>query len=84
MRTTIDIPEELFKKAKIKAAEQGVSLRELVIRGLQKTLSDVHAKPDSSRLPKLPIGNRKPFDMSNDEIQTLLAAEETDWYGSSR
>jgi hypothetical protein len=37
MRTSIDIPDEIFKKAKITAAEQGVTIKELVIRGLQKT-----------------------------------------------
>jgi len=84
MRTTIDIPDEIFKKAKITAAEQGVSIKELVIRGLQKTLNEQTAKPDASRLPKLPVGNRKAYDLSNEQIQSLLAAEEAGWYGSSR
>ena len=84
MRTSIDIPDEIFKKAKITAAEQGITIKELVIRGLQKTLNEQSAKPDASRLPKLSKGNRKPYDLSNQEIQSLLAAEEAGWYGSSR
>lgn len=35
MKTTIEIPESLFRKAKAKAAMDGLSLRELFIRGLQ-------------------------------------------------
>ncbi|MCB1123461.1 MAG: hypothetical protein KJT03_18050 [Verrucomicrobiae bacterium] len=84
MRTSIDIPDDLFKKAKITAAQQGVSIKELVIRGLQKTLNEQSAKPDASRLPKLPAGKRKAYDLSNEQIQSLLAAEEAGWYGSSR
>ena len=84
MRTSIDIPDEIFKKAKITAAEQGVTIKELVIRGLQKTLNELSAKPDASRLPKLSSGNRKSYELSNEQIQSLLAAEEAGWYGSSR
>lgn len=29
MRTTVDIPDELMKKAKMKAIEKGLSLKEL-------------------------------------------------------
>lgn len=40
MRTSVDIPDELMKKAKIKAVEEEISLRELIIRGLQKEIGD--------------------------------------------
>ncbi len=35
MKTTIEIPEKLFRKAKARAALEGISLREFVLRGLQ-------------------------------------------------
>jgi hypothetical protein len=38
MRTSVDIPDEIMKKAKIKAVEEGISLRELIIRGLKNEL----------------------------------------------
>lgn len=38
MRTTIDIPEPLFRAAKHRAAEEGVSLREIVLRALRANL----------------------------------------------
>lgn len=39
MRTTIDIPDELMKKAKIKAIEEGVSLKKLFTGILEKELA---------------------------------------------
>jgi len=38
MRTTIDIPDHLFRRAKKAAAEQGVALREIVLRALRAHL----------------------------------------------
>lgn len=39
MRTTIDLPAELMKKAKKKAIEEGITLKELFTRTLEKELS---------------------------------------------
>ncbi|MEX0905141.1 MAG: hypothetical protein WD028_05445 [Balneolaceae bacterium] len=39
MRTTINIPDHLMKKAKMKAVEEGISLKELFTRSLEKELS---------------------------------------------
>lgn len=41
MRTTINIPDHLFKKAKIKAVEEGISLKELFTRCLENELSEM-------------------------------------------
>lgn len=38
VRTTIDIPDQLFRRAKKAAAEQGVALREIVLRALRSHL----------------------------------------------
>lgn len=39
MRTTIDLPDKLMKKAKKKAIEEGITLKELFTRTLEKELS---------------------------------------------
>lgn len=39
MKTTIEIPDLLFRKAKSKAAERGQTLRELVIEALREKLA---------------------------------------------
>ncbi len=52
MRTTIDLPDDLMKSAKIRAVEEGISLKQLFIRALntelnssKKIISDEPAKP---------------------------------------
>jgi hypothetical protein len=39
MRTTIDLPDHLFKKAKLEAIERGVSLKDLFTLALEKELT---------------------------------------------
>ncbi len=45
MKTTIDIPEALYRRAKIRAVETGRTLKELVLSSLERELS-----PTSSSL----------------------------------
>ena len=45
MRTTIDIPTPLFKRAKAAAARQGTTLRDIVVRALEADL----AKPAAAK-----------------------------------
>ena len=39
MKTTIDIPEPLYKAAKIRAVERGQSLKQIVLRSLERELN---------------------------------------------
>ena len=82
MKTTIDIPEPLYKRAKILAVERGQTLREIVVASLQRELDSppVAAEPPTSYWAKrrlLPEFQRlsesgalapKPGDRSIDEI----------------
>lgn len=40
IKTTIDIPEPLYKKAKIRAIEQGQTLKQLVLTSLERELEN--------------------------------------------
>lgn len=45
MRTTIDLPDDLLRRAKIHAAEKGVTLKEVFAAGLEKELSEAKREP---------------------------------------
>ena len=38
MRTTVDIPDPLYRRLKIEAAQRGCSVKELVLRGVRTEL----------------------------------------------
>jgi hypothetical protein len=44
VRTTVDIPDSLYRNLKSKAAEEGRSIKELILRGVE---AELH--PESSR-----------------------------------
>ena len=50
MKTTIDIPESLYRKAKIRAIERGQTLKQIVLTSLERELepSAVAADPPVS------------------------------------
>ena len=53
MRTTIEIPDDLFRKAKAQAALEGVRLRDVIERGLRLALAE--PAPPASRRVRLPL-----------------------------
>jgi hypothetical protein len=44
MKTTLEIPDSVFRRAKAKAAEQGIPLRQFVTEAVQEKLNE--APPD--------------------------------------
>jgi hypothetical protein len=74
MRTTIDLPNDLFRQVKSKAALRGETLKEFVQAAIEKEIS-VNTPASSFRV-KLPlIKSKKPKSLSltNAEIENLLA-----------
>lgn len=66
MRTTVDISDELLKKAKVKAIEEGITLKELFTRCLEKELSESQVKNNKMPWKELKgtvnLSNYKPED----------------------
>ena len=54
MRTTLEIPDELFKKAKLQAVHEGVALKDVITRALERefapTVSGEARKARAKRL----------------------------------
>ena len=54
MRTTVDIPDELFRRAKSEAALRGRKLKDLVEEGLRLVLEKERAPAETKQKPPQP------------------------------
>ncbi|HXU48382.1 MAG TPA: hypothetical protein VN727_05005 [Candidatus Binatia bacterium] len=73
MRTTIDIPDPIYRKLKSRAASEGTSTKELILRGAKSVLR-VSARRSRKRV-KLPIIRSKQpgtLDLDNDKIFEII------------
>lgn len=57
MKTTIEINDELLRQAKIRAAERGETLREIVERGLRRELDELESSPGNYVLRDASVGD---------------------------
>ena len=70
MRTTVEIPDPLLRRAKLAAVEQGTTLKQLVTRGLEQVLqagaSTAHrmVKPPLTLAPDSPLRTMSPEDLA--------------------
>ena len=51
MRTTVDIPDSLYRELKGKAASEGRSVKELILRGVERELRGHKSPPNVVTLP---------------------------------
>ena len=74
MRTTIDLPDDLFRRVKSTAALRGETLREFIQAAVEKEIST--ETPESSFRVKFPLiksKNPKTLSVTNGKIENLLA-----------
>lgn len=82
MRTTIDLPDELLRAVKARAALDGLRLKELITRYVEQGLRGAPsaAPPLKRRRSELPVARAatgRPLPaLSNSDIQRLLDDEE--------
>jgi len=57
MRTTIDVPDELYRTVKVMAAERGATLRELVLEGLHMVMRAKQTTAAGFELPEIPYAD---------------------------
>jgi hypothetical protein len=55
MRTTLDLPDDLLRRAKIAAVERGTTLRELVGRALERELRSPPESRSTRRRTAFPV-----------------------------
>ena len=83
MRTTIDLPADLMRAAKVRAAQRGESLKDLFTRAIAHEVRTPARARRGSRLDFPLIGrDEEPrVDVTNDDIEAAFAAEDAARYG---
>ncbi len=73
MRTTVDIPDAKYRVLKTKAAMEGKSVKELVMRGVDVVLSDEGVLPRRRlKLPLVDSGRPGSLEIDNQQIYDLI------------
>jgi predicted component of type VI protein secretion system len=58
MKTTVEVPDDLYRRAKAEAALRGRKLKDLIEEGLRLVLASPHAKSSRPSLAELMKGAR--------------------------
>lgn len=72
MRTTIDIPDPLYKELKARAARQGSTVKAIILRGVEKEMQDTAPKKKRIQLPLIRGTATRKLDLTNAEIEEIL------------
>lgn len=74
MRTTVEIPDETYRELKIKAAREGTSVREIVLRGIERELvaGEPHSKRKQFQIPLIPSSEPGTLHLTNEDIDELI------------
>ena len=74
MRTTMDIPDETYRELKIKAAQEGTPVRQIVLRGIQRELEGTAGTPVRKlQLPLIRSSRPGTLHLTNEQIDELTA-----------
>ena len=80
MRTTLDLPDEVFRQVKAKAALEGASLKDLLTRyiqnGLRQPVQAAGGAAKRSRLPVIPKRGDRVIPNLSPELQARMQVEE--------
>jgi hypothetical protein len=86
MRTTVDLPDEVFRRAKIVAVERGTTLRELVRQALSREIGLDVSTSEIQKRTEFPIfGSKSPgtLDLKNEDLSRLESEEDARRHGLS-
>jgi hypothetical protein len=74
MRTTVDIPDPVYRRLKARAASQGCSVKELVLRGVKAELENSGKLREKRRITLPLVDSKKPgrLELTNSQINEIL------------
>jgi hypothetical protein len=76
MRTTIDLPDALFRRTKALAAARGVTLKQLIINAVEREITPAGTAPVGKQRTRLPLIHLEPgrvLDLTDFDFDDLLA-----------
>jgi hypothetical protein len=73
MRTTVDIPDEVYRSIKIMAAERGTTVRELVLEGVELVRQRPPATGKRFVVPVIRSKRPGTLHLTNEQIDELTA-----------
>jgi hypothetical protein len=83
MRTTVDLPDDLFRAAKAEAAARGESLKDFLTRAVTHELGTAAPPRQQGRRVQLPLikgtSGRK-INLTNQDIEEIFAEEDAEKY----
>ncbi len=73
MRTTVDIPDPVYRRLKARAAREGRSAKELILRGVEQVLKAEPRSPGRSiKHPIVPSKRPGTVYLDNDKIYDII------------
>lgn len=84
MRTTLDLPDDILRRAKTEAVERGSTLRQLVIDALQREMSGTErprkrlARPPVTLAADAPLRKLTPDAVKKLDTEAVLEADESE------
>jgi hypothetical protein len=78
MRTTLDLPDALFRRAKIEAVHRGITFRALVSSAIEREIAPARDRPLGRRAVLPLIRSRTPavYDLKPERVSEILLREE--------
>jgi hypothetical protein len=72
VRTTVDIPDPLYRELKSSAAREGTSVKDLIVRGVKKELKKTRRSVKPLILPVVPSKRPGTLDIDNAKIAEVV------------
>jgi predicted transcriptional regulator len=75
MKTTVEIPDDLFKRAKVLAAQEGLSMKQLITESLQQRVAGHWTEATPEPAWKQAFGAMRAYRKENRRIEKIIEQE---------